>query len=368
MKKIFKDCQIFTGQNTKALQNQAIIVENGLVIDVIDEQFIDSTVPCQNLGGANIAPAFIDLQIYGGNGSLFNTEISEATIAKTVAEQQLFGTAQLQITLSTMPLSAMIQSIEVCQQYKANKQQGLLGLHLEGPYFSAEKRGAHLAQYVRKATLAELQQLISLSQGLQTYMTIAPEQMDDACLKLLLDSHIHLSLGHSSATYTQAKAAFAKGIPSVTHLFNAMTQFQSREPGIVGAAYDSGAWASIIADGIHCDFASVRISKRMMGERLFLITDAVTEDTRGEYSFRKAGDRYVNDQGILSGSALNMMQAVKNCVEKANIPIDEALRMASTYPAQVVGMGAYLGKIAKGYRADFVVFDQHLEVINTIIA
>ncbi len=193
-------------------------------------------------------------------------------------------------------------------------------------------------------------------------MTLAPEQMDDASLDLLLQSDIHIAAGHSNASFLQAQHGFEKGIDRVTHLFNAMSAFQSREPGLVGATFVHKPWTSIIADGIHCDFNSLKISKELLGEKLFLITDAVTESLIGDYSFRFSGDRYVNESGTLAGSALTMWQAVKNVVQFADISLEEALRMASTYPARVIGEGQRLGKIAPGYEAHFVVFDEAMNL------
>ncbi len=143
-----------------------------------------------------------------------------------------------------------------------------------------------------------------------------------------------------------------------------MSQFQSRAPGLVGATYDSDAWASIVADGIHVDFNTIKITKKLMGERLFYITDAVTQDTRGEYSFTFNNDHYITSEGVLSGSALTMMQAVKNGVEKCGITLAESLRMANEIPAKVANIDHHLGKIEKGYLADFVVFDDDLKVIE----
>jgi N-acetylglucosamine-6-phosphate deacetylase len=197
-------------------------------------------------------------------------------------------------------------------------------------------------------------------------MTLAPEMCGEAELKALINSPIQIAAGHSAATYEQATEAFGKGIQRVTHLFNAMSQFQSREVGLVGATYDSDAWASIIADGIHVDYAAIRLSKKMMGKRLFLITDAVTEDTRGEYSFRYQHDRFVDDNGILSGSALSMIEAIHNCVKYVGIPLDEALRMVTLYPAQVAEKDSSLGRVSQGYRADLVVFDDDF-VVKAIV-
>lgn len=358
------NCIIYTGSTIE--QGKAVLIKNDRIIGIVSGSEIPSDYELLDLQGHKVAPSFLDLQIYGGGGSMFNTDTSAETIFNTYTEHRRSGTTGLQITLSSMSFEKMLEAIDVAKSYQQSGRKGLLGLHLEGPYFSMEKRGAHLSQYIRKATIAEVEAIIERSQGLQTYLTFAPEQMDDDCFALLANSHIHLSAGHSSATYRQAKRAFDKGIKRVTHLFNAMTAFQSREPGLVGATYDSDASASIIVDGIHCDFASVRISKKIMAERLFLITDAVTQDPRGAYAFHFAGDRYTDANGVLSGSALTMIQAVQNCVEQVGIPLDEALRMASTYPAQVIGIDNYLGLLAADYQADMLIFNNNFDVTGIV--
>jgi N-acetylglucosamine-6-phosphate deacetylase len=200
-------------------------------------------------------------------------------------------------------------------------------------------------------------------------MTLAPERFDDASLDLLLQSDILLSEGHSNATFAEAMRGFEKGIGRTTHLFNAMSPMQSRAPGLVGATYVHKPWTSIIADGIHCDYNCLKISKELLGTKLFLISDAVTESLTGDYRFRFAGDRYTDEAGTLAGSSLTMWKAVQNAVRHAGISLDEALRMASTYPADCIGEGHRLGKIAEGYEAAMVVFDLEsdspkCEVIN----
>jgi N-acetylglucosamine-6-phosphate deacetylase len=353
--------KIFTGNSI--IENSYLIVNEELVVDIISYLPDHNTFEIHDYSPFNLAPAFIDLQIYGGAGSLFNTEPTPNTIQKTYDEISKSGTKHFQITLSTISLENMLEGIEACKTYKKSGGKGLIGVHLEGPYFNPKKRGAHIEKHVRKPTLKEISLLLNECQGIAAYITIAPEMFDNQCLNVLLDSDMTISIGHSDATFTEAKAAFGKGIKRVTHLFNAMSQFQSRAPGLVGATYDSDAWASIVADGIHVDFNSLKISKKIMGERLFYITDAVTQDTRGEYRFTLNGDHYVNEMGVLSGSALSMMQAVKNGVKKADIPLDESLRMASTIPAKVANLGHQLGKLEKGYLADYVVFDDDFNVI-----
>ncbi len=365
---LYINARIFTGE--QVLERGSVVVENGRIINYSSD---DSKSPGEydeiiDLQGLSIAPAFIDLQVYGGNGKLFNNEPTAEAIQKTWESVRAGGASHFQITLSCSPLATMWQAMNACREYWAQGGQGLLGLHLEGPYFNPEKRGAHPLKNIRKSNPAEVAELIEHGKGVLRYMTFAPEMMDEASLDLLLQSDIALSLGHSNATFQQAIRALEKGIERVTHLFNAMSPFQSREPGLVGAAFARKPWTSIIADGIHCDFNSLKISKELLRDKLFLISDAVTESLMGDYRFRFSGDRYVDESGVLAGSALTMWQAVKNVVQFADIPLEEALRMASTYPAQVVGEGHRLGKIAPGYEAHFVVFDEALELKELITA
>ena len=362
--KAYKAHKIYT--STSIIENSYIIVNEGIIQEIANNISDFTSLEVVDFENYNVAPAFIDLQIYGGGGSLFNTEPTANTIQKTFDEISKTGTLHFQITLSTVDLATMLAGIEACKIYKKQGGKGLIGLHLEGPYFNPIKKGAHVEKYVRKPTVEEINTILAASEGIVTYMTIAPEMVDNECFNLLINSGINISAGHSDASFEQAKKAFDGGITRVTHLFNAMSQFQSRAPGLVGATYDSQARASIVADGIHVDFNSIKISKKIMGERLFYITDAVTEDTRGEYSFTLHNDHYINNLGVLSGSALSMIKAVKNGVKKCSIPQAESLRMASTYPAEVANLGHILGKIEKGYQADFVVFDDNLNIIDTV--
>lgn len=365
-----KNCQIFTSE--EILTHKILVIKGTKIAKILNDDEIEDLdnlfpdIQIIDLEGYNIAPSLIDAQIYGGGGSLYNSKTTEETIHNTYLEIRRAGTTHFQITLSSTPLEKILESIEVAKSYLKNGGQGLVGLHLEGPFFSFPKRGAHVAEFIRKPSIEELTTIIEACKGLPTYMTIAPEEFTDEQLDLLLQSDIKIAAGHSSATYQQAKYAFDKGIKRVTHLFNAMSAFQGREPGLVGATYDSEAWASIIPDGIHVDFTSVKISKKIMGKRLFIITDAVTNDVSGDYKFIHAGTHYTDTKGTLSGSALTMLQAVKNCVEKVDIPLPEALRMASAYPAEVLGLEHSLGKIQKDYQANLFIFDDSLNIKGLI--
>jgi N-acetylglucosamine-6-phosphate deacetylase len=199
-------------------------------------------------------------------------------------------------------------------------------------------------------------------QGIIKIMTLAPEMFDDEGLQYLIQTGILLIAGHSNATYDQALRGIKSGVKGVTHLYNAMSPLGSREPGLVGACLDHAHFASIIPDGIHVSFPSLRIAKRIMGNRLFLISDSVTETDKGPYKFNLGDQRYVDDQGTLSGSAISLMQGVENCVRKVGISLAEALRMGSTFPAKVLGQDPITGTLHPGNLADFIVFNSDFKL------
>ena len=245
-------------------------------------------------------------------------------------------------------------------------KKGVLGLHLEGPYINMKKRGAHLKQFIREfPSLEEVEKLLNKGEGVIKMMTIAPEVVSDDVIELLQKHGVVLSIGHTNATFVEAKKAFAKGINLATHLFNAMSPFQHREMGVVGAIYsDENVCTSVVADGYHVDFEAIRLSKKLLNERIFLITDAVTENKIGQYNHQLEGDKYVISDGTLSGSALTMLKAVQNCVEKIGIPLAESLRMASLYPAKAMNLDHVLGRIEVGFEADFAVFTEGYELVS----
>jgi N-acetylglucosamine-6-phosphate deacetylase len=335
--------RVFTGHEW--LSNQAIFIEDGLINSLHHE--------AGGISDGFLVPGFIDLQVYGGGGLLFSNHQTGAAIQATFDEHIKTGTVAFQITLNCLPKKSMWAAIEACKSYIG---KGLVGLHLEGPFFNPIKRGAHNEIFVQEPTQEFVQEIIDRTQGLPTYMTIAPEMFAPEVLNLLKNSHIMCSMGHSDATYEQVQQA---GISRITHLFNAMSQWQSRSLGLVGASFRSDAWTSIIADGLHCDFESLRLAKQLKGEKLFLITDAVTHDESGPYVFTKTGIRFTNEAGVLSGSALTMDEAIRNCVQHVGISLEEAIRMATVYPAEVANL-AHLGSIGAGKRACFVHFSDDL--------
>jgi N-acetylglucosamine-6-phosphate deacetylase len=340
--------RIFTGHEW--LENKEISVTNGRISAIIDSQGKAS----ENI----LVPGFIDLQVYGGGGILFSNHQTTESIQATFDEHHKTGTVAFQITLNCSPAASMWKAIDAYKNYTG---PGLVGLHLEGPFFNPIKKGAHNEAFVQKPSLAFLEELIERTAGVPTYLTIAPEMFSSEELSMLLDSDIMCSLGHSDATYSQAMDAIQKGVSRITHLFNAMSQWQSRQLGLVGASFDSDAWTSVIADGLHCDYKSLELAYRLKKGRLFLITDAVTNDVSGPYSFLAKEGRFTNEAGVLSGSSLTMIEAIQNCVQKASIPLEEAIRMATVYPAEVANLDL-LGSIEVGKRACFVELNSALEV------
>jgi N-acetylglucosamine-6-phosphate deacetylase len=352
--------KIFTGESIE--NNKAVLTDNEVIVDIVNADAIPTQYRREDLNGFILAPAFIDMQIYGGNGKLFSHELTVESLKATYEYCLHGGCTHFMITMATNTIEKFLKGFEVVRAYWQEGGKGLLGLHLEGPYLNPVKRGAHLEGCIKKPTIEEVTMLLQKGAGVFKMMTLAPEQCDDGIIELLQQNNILISAGHSNATYQQAMNAFNKGITAATHLFNAMSPLQHREPGVVGAVMNHPFVASsIVCDGIHVDYAAVHIAKKVLQQRLFFITDAVAETTSGEYQHLFSGDRYALPNGTLSGSALTMLQCVKNAVAHAGISLEEALRMASAYPAQLI-TGKKLGKIEQGYQADFVVIDPSLEL------
>jgi len=361
----FTTREIFTGQ--ELLTGKAVLVKDKKVVDIIPSSDIPSGYEIKEFNDYMLVPAFIDMQIYGGNGKLFSSDLTTDALQSTYEYCLKGGCTHFMITMATNSIEKFLTGIELVKNYWAGGGKGLLGLHLEGPYINPVKKGAHIEKYIKKPNLEEVQMLLDRGKGIFKMMTLAPEQCDAAVIDLLLKNNIIVSAGHSNATYDAAIKGFYQGIPSATHLFNAMSPLQGREPGMVGAIYDNGdVMASVVCDGIHVDFASVRISKKILGDRLFFITDAVVEVLQGEYQHVFKNDRYTLPDGTLSGSSLSMIQCVINGVEKVGIQLPEALRMASLYPAQVL-KDKKLGSIHRGTKADFVILNEQLTVQKVIV-
>jgi len=358
-KKIYIADKIFTGENW--LANHAIIVFDSLIEKIIPVSSLSASEHTEQFDSCIIAPAFIDLQIYGANGKLLSVYPEVSSLYKLKEYSENGGAAFCLPTVATNTSDVFYQCIDAVKEYWNNGGTGILGLHLEGPWINALKRGAHIESLIHSPTIKEAEALLNYGKGIIKMITLAPEVCSKEIIDLILSHNIILSAGHSNATYEEAKIGFANGITAVTHLYNAMSPLQHRQPGLAGATMDDDkVMASIIPDGHHVDYAALRIAKRVMKDRLFVITDAVTDTTEGYYQHELVGDKY-EAANILSGSALTMAKAVQNLVNFGQVELDEALRMCSLYPAKVLKLNGH-GKIEKGFNARMVVLDNKLEV------
>ena len=358
-------------------ERSALVVNGDRVEGIIAA---DSPTDAQRvaLGGGILAPGFIDLQVNGGGGVQFNLTPdvpSIATICKTYAR---FGTTACLPTLITDTRENTALAVAAGISAMEQGVPGFLGLHLEGPHLSVARKGAHDPALIRPMDEGDLVALLAARQRLPNLLTtVAAETVTPNQITRLTEGGVIVSIGHSNATYVAVKAAAEAGASMVTHLFNAQSQIGNREPGVVGAALDlGGLWAGLIADGIHVDAATIGIAlraKRGPG-RVFLVTDAMSPtgtdtasfELTGRMVYRKDGALRLAD-GTLAGADLTMIDAVAYVHKTLGLPLEEALRMASRYPAEAIGIDGERGTLAPSKRADFVHLGDDLEMRRTVI-
>ena len=353
---------IFTGKTE--IISGTVLVEDDRIRSISDFELTPAGARIIDCTGYYIAPGLIDLQIAGGGGYLFSENLSGEALKAITTSILKSGTTGFLIAIPTNSFDVYRKAIRVV---KENPHPALLGLHLEGPYINSVKGGAHMREYIKRPEKEEIIELLEEAGGIVKMMTLAPEVSDPEIIRLLRDYGVVISAGHSNATFKEAMKGFDWGIQATTHLFNAMSSFHHRDSGLPGATFESdNIFASIIADGIHVAYNTLSISKKIMKERLYLVSDAVEENKHGIYQHVRQKDRFTLPDGTLSGSTLTMIEAVKNCVEHAGIRLDEALRMASTYPARVI-KAKDKGEIVPGYKADLVIFNKDFEIKNFCI-
>lgn len=346
--------------------NQSVLIENGNIIRISEEE-VPLGYQQLDADGNLISPSFIDLQIYGSGGQLFSAYPTADTLRQMDADLISKGTTGFLACVATNSMEIVYQSLDAAKTYRS-QASGFLGLHLEGPYLNAKRRGAHVEAYIHKAELDDVKRLLDYADGTVKMMTMAAELQDDAVISYLLDNNVVLSLGHSDATFAEATAAYRKGFKTTTHLFNAMPPIHHRAPNLPVAVFNHPtAMASIIADGNHVDFEMLKISHRLMRERLFLITDAVTECNVGPYQHQLAGDKFITPDGTLSGSNITLLQAVQNCVQHCEIALSDALNMASAYPAKLMGLADTMGFLKVGNRANLVLLTPELKLKKVFV-
>ena len=366
MQQFFSAPAIFTGETW--LNGYAILMKGGRMEALVPQHELPADARPPAFPGCIIAPAFIDLQVYGTQNRLFASAPTAETLALMAENFRRQGTLNFLPTVASNTAAVMKKCMDAVRQYWRNGGEGVLGLHLEGPWINVLKKGAHVTDCIHAPSAEEVTDLLNYGEGLVKMVTLAPEICTREIIGLLKSRQIVVSAGHSDAGMAEAEEGFANGITAVTHLFNAMSGLHHRNPGLAAAAMaNAQVQASIIADGHHVSFAMITLAKKMMGPRLFAITDAVAAAEEGLYQHRLAGDHY-ECNGVLSGSALTMHQALLNLVERSGIELDEALRMCSLYPARVMGLDGHYGRIAAGCEGGLVVIRQDLSKIERVVS
>lgn len=359
------NCKLFKDNILTA--DQSVLIENGKIVSISSEK-IPAGYQQIDAKGDYLTASFIELQIYGSGGQLFSAYPTAGTLEQMDDDLMHKGTVGFLACVATNTMEIVYQSLDAAKSYR-RQAKGFLGLHLEGPYLNAKRRGAHVEAYIHKAELDEVKRLLDYADGTVKMMTLAAELQDDAVINYLLDHKVILSLGHSDATFEEAMAAYNKGFKTTTHLFNAMPAIHHRSPNLPVAAFNHpAAMASIIADGNHIDFEMLKMSYRLMKERLFLITDAVTQCNTGPYQHQLSGDKFITPDGTLSGSNITMLQAVQNCVRHCDIPLEEALNMASLHPAKLMGLADRIGSLNVGKDANLLLLNPELELNKVFVA
>ncbi|MEF1330227.1 N-acetylglucosamine-6-phosphate deacetylase [Vibrio sp. M260121] len=366
------NCKIYTGSDV--LTDHAVIIDNDQIQSVVPVTQLPEGIEVKDLDGANLSPGFIDLQLNGCGGVMLNDEITPETMQIMHEANLKSGCTSFLPTLITSSDEDMRAAISAAREYHNKYQNQSLGLHLEGPYLNVAKKGIHSVDFIRPSDDGMID-LICANADIIAKVTLAPEQNAPEHISRLKAAGIVVSIGHTNATYAEARQGFEAGISFATHLFNAMTPMVGREPGVVGAIYDTPeVYAGIIADGFHVDYANIRIAHKIKGEKLVLVTDATAPAGANIDHFIFVGKKVyyrdgkcVDENGTLGGSALTMIEAVQNTVEHAGIALDEALRMATLYPATAIGVEEHLGRVRKGMVANLTIFDRDFNVKATVV-
>ncbi len=361
--------QVFDGESLR--QNQSVLIKEGRILALVEHAQIPADVTdTYDLQGGTLVPGFIDLQVNGGGGVLFTAAPTVESLRKIGAAHRRYGTTGFLPTLITTSFTVMRQAIAAVSQAIAGGVPGILGIHLEGPFLNAQRKGIHDAHKFCALDQEGFDIVTSLDAG-TTLVTLAPELTSPVMIRRLVQAGVVVCAGHSAANYAQTRAALAAGVSGFTHLYNAMTPLQSREPGMVGAALeDDESWFGIIADGHHIHPAAFRIAvtAKKTGGAL-LVTDAMPTVGSPNKSFVLDGEtivaqdgRITSATGTLAGSDLDMLSAVNNAAQFACIDWFEAVRMATRYPARVLGLTGELGAIKPGYRANLLALDARRQI------
>ena len=364
--------RVFDGAHM--LDGRAVVLANGRILGLVHEQDLGAGIERRRIKGL-LTPGFVDVQVNGGGGVLYN-DVRSVDGIRTIAEaHRTYGTTGLLPTFITDTRETMAEAVEAMREALAARIPGVLGIHLEGPFISPERKGVHNPAFMRPMEDEDIAIMTSLREG-RTLVTLAPERNGMEAIARLASAGVLVCAGHTASDYETVMEAIRHGLRGFTHLYNAMPPLGGRDPGPVGAALDSpDTWCGLIVDGHHVSDAALRVAIAAKGtERMMLVTDAMAVtgtdltsfELHGRTIYRKDG-RLTTADGTLAGSDLDMASAVRNAVQRLGLALPDVLRMASLIPARFLRLGRELGQIAPGYRADLVLLDESLQVRQTWI-
>jgi N-acetylglucosamine-6-phosphate deacetylase len=370
MKKALRAKRIFTGD--QLLINHAVILDGKIIYDVVPFDEVSHSLDAIDFGDCILAPGFIDVQVNGGGGINLNDTPTADGVITMVEAHRRFGTTGLLPTVITDTPHVQQRAVDAVTEARKQRPE-ILGIHIEGPFLDPARKGAHEANLIRSITPEDIAWITSLKCG-AVMVTLAPNKVSTSDIAALVDAGIHVSLGHAEATAEEANAALDAGASAFTHIFNAMSQLGSREPGMVGAALTSEqAYVGVITDGHHVHDQALKLAfAAKKRDHFMLVTDAMCTAAGGPDHFmlqnrevRLKNGRLELEDGTLAGSNLTMDEALCYCVSNLGLPLEDVLRMASTNAARFLGLGARLGRIAPGYLASMVLLDKELHVKQT---
>ncbi|WP_016776540.1 N-acetylglucosamine-6-phosphate deacetylase [Anaerophaga thermohalophila] len=358
---ILKNGRIFDGRSFLS-PGFSIVVKPPHILGITTHP--PSHLPSIDLEGKVVAPGYIDLQVNGGGGKYASLDPSEKSFRQILNTHLAHGTTSLLLTIISSATDTRKNAIETIRKIMAKEQSLLMGGHLEGPFLNPSKKGAHHEPWLQPATPSLLKEITGEGHEVIKAITVSPELFTSGNLDVLMETGWILSAGHSNASYETAMSFFDHGGRMATHLYNTMSPISGREPGIITAIFEHpSARAGVIADGHHVHPAAIRLAHRVMGDRLFLISDATFLGQKdgevyfGPTTFRMKNGICYNQEGKLAGSSISMAQAVQYCIKEVGLPQAEALRMASFTPAAVMGQTHRIGRIGKGVLANMVVLN-----------
>ena len=373
MKQAITGSKLFNGIDF--IENKALLIDDQHIAGIVNEDAIPTDFQVKKLEGGILSPGFIDLQVNGGGGKLFNNSPDKESLNTIISAHQYFGTTSIMPTV----ISDSLNILQKCTDTISNEidnNHSLLGIHIEGPFFNVKYRGVHQKQYINTINASYLNLFETLDK-FPVMLTLAPECISIKQLKHLNSLGFKILAGHTDANYDQLEEAVKYGLDGFTHLFNAMGQISAREPGVVGSAFDfDETSASIIVDLHHVHPSLINLSfKQKPKGKLFFVSDSMATINHGEPSFElydevvsESNGRIINSEGKLAGSSITQIDAIKNAYQKCSIPLESAISMATLYPAEYLGVSDYIGQLKKGYRADLAHFDSNFHVQNVWLA